>query len=118
QCGQPNYFCASYLGQVTLLFSATKFLDYVSKCVEQQGMRVGGDLMTEKFSVAEVAALRNELLQGGLDSFQTAELLKMFLTGRGYGISPESALDAAGRIESNCDVEALHKELESLALVM
>ena len=45
--------------------------------------------MGEKFSVAEVAALRNELLQGGLDSFQAAELLKMFLTGRGYGISPE-----------------------------
>jgi hypothetical protein len=75
--------------------------------------------MGEKFSVAEVAALRNELLQGGLDSFQTAELLKMFLTGRGYGVSPESALDAAGRIESsNCNVESLHKELETLALVM
>jgi len=55
--------------------------------------------MGEKFSVAEVAALRSELLQGGLDSFQTAELLKMFLTGRGYGISPETALDAACRIE-------------------
>ncbi|HYL92348.1 MAG TPA: hypothetical protein VEW69_04255 [Alphaproteobacteria bacterium] len=75
--------------------------------------------MGDKFSVAEVAALRNELLQGGLDSFQTAELLKMFLTGRGYGISPESALDAAGRIDSTgCDVECLHKELETLALVM
>ena len=75
--------------------------------------------MTEKFSVAEVAALRNELLQGGLDSFQTAELLKMFLAGLGYGVSPESALDAVGRIEgANCDVEALHRELESLALVM
>ena len=75
--------------------------------------------MGEKFSVAEVTALRNELLQGGLDSFQTAELLKMFLVGRGYGISPESALDAAGRIEGmHCDVESLHKELESLALVM
>jgi hypothetical protein len=66
-----------------------------------------------------VTALRNELLQGGLDSFQTAELLKMFLVGRGYGISPESALDAAGRIEGmHCNVESLHKELETLALVM
>ncbi len=75
--------------------------------------------MSQKFSVAEVAALRSELLQGGLDYFQTAELLKMFLVGRGYGISPESALDAAGRIgESHCEVEELHKELESLALVM
>jgi len=75
--------------------------------------------MAEKFSVAEVAALRSELLQGGLDFFQTAEVLKLFLAGRGYGVSPESALDAAGRIEgSGCDVESLHKELESLALVM
>ena len=75
--------------------------------------------MGEKFSVAEVAALRNELLTGGLDSFQTAELLKMFLAGRGYGVSQESALDAAGRLDSmHCDVESLHKELESLALVM
>jgi hypothetical protein len=66
-----------------------------------------------------VTALRNELLQGGLDSFQTAELLKMFLVGRGYGISPESALDAAGRVEGlHCNVESLHKELETLALVM
>ena len=75
--------------------------------------------MGEKFSVAEVTALRNELLQGGLDSFQTADLLKMFLAGRGYGVSPESARDAAGQIEgAGLDVEALHKELESLALVM
>jgi hypothetical protein len=75
--------------------------------------------MGEKFSVSEVAALRNELLQGGLDSFQTAELLKMFLAGRGYGVSPESALDAAGRIEgAGLNVEALRQELESLALVM
>jgi len=75
--------------------------------------------MGDKFSVTEIAALRSELLQGGLDSFQTAELLKMFLTGRGYGISPETALDAAGRIEGyGCNVETLHKELESLALVM
>jgi len=75
--------------------------------------------MAEKFSVAEVTALRSELLQSGLDFFQTAEVLKLFLAGRGYGVSPESALDAAGRIEgSGCDVDALHKELENLALVM
>ena len=73
----------------------------------------------DKFSVFEVAALRNQLLQGGLDSFQTAEMLKMFLSGRGYGVSRESALDAVGRIErANCNVETLHKELESMALAM
>src|SRR5437870_804212 len=51
--------------------------------------RVGGDPMLncEKFSVAEVASLRNELLTKGLDSWQAAELFHMFLAGRGYGIS-------------------------------
>lgn len=71
--------------------------------------------MGEKFSVAEVAALRNELLQGGLDSFQTAEVIKTFLSRLGYGISPQSALDAVGRIEgTNCNVDVLHKELEQV----
>ncbi len=75
--------------------------------------------MGDKFSVTEVAALRSELLQGGLDSFQTAEMIKMFLAGLGYGVSPQSALDAVARIEvANCNVEALRKELEDLALVM
>jgi len=75
--------------------------------------------MGEKFSVAEVAALRNELLQGGLDSFQTAELITVFLTRLGYGISPQSALDTVERIEgTNCNVEVLHQELERVALVM
>lgn len=75
--------------------------------------------MGEKFSVAEAMALRNELLQGGLDSMQTAELLQIFLMGHGYGASPEAALDAAGRVEgAGCSVEAIQKELENLALVM
>jgi hypothetical protein len=73
----------------------------------------------EKFSNAEVSALRNDLLQGGLDAFQTAELLQLFLMGRGYGVSSDAALDAAGRVEgSGCSLEAIHKELEGLALVM
>jgi len=43
----------------------------------------------------------------------------MFLAGCGYGVSSESALDAANRIEGpNFNVESLHKELETLALVM
>lgn len=75
--------------------------------------------MGEKFSVAEVAALRNDLLQRGLDSFQTAEVITMFLSRLGYGISPQSALDTAGRIEgTNWDVNVLHKELERVALMM
>lgn len=75
--------------------------------------------MGEKFTMAELAGLRNELLQGGLDSFQSAELIKMFLSRLGYGVSPQSALDAASRIEgAKCNADALRQELENLALVM
>ena len=75
--------------------------------------------MVEKFSATELAVLRNELLQGALDSWQAAELFQIFLAGRGYGVSQGDALDAAGRIEgSGCSIEVMQKELEKLALVM
>lgn len=74
---------------------------------------------SEKFSLAEVAALRNELLQAGLDSWQAAELFQVFLTGRGYGVSPDAALDAAARVgHAGNSVDAMKQELEQLALVM
>jgi hypothetical protein len=74
--------------------------------------------MLEKFSNIEVEALRNDLLQDGLDSFQGAEIIKTFIAGRGYGISPEMALKTVHRLNTSCNVELLHKELEALALVM
>ena len=76
-------------------------------------------MMVERFSTTEMSALRNELLEGGLDSWQAAELLQVFLTGRGYGVSPEAALKAASRVEgAGCSIESIQKELENLALVM
>jgi len=76
-------------------------------------------MTVEKFSVAEMSALRNELLEGGLDAWQAAELFQVFMMGRGFGVSPEAALQAASRVEvSGCAIETLQKELESLALVM
>jgi hypothetical protein len=84
-------------------------------------MQVGGDTtMKERFSSTELSALRNDLLQGGLiDSREAAELLQVFLMGRGYGVSPQAAMDAVGRVEmSGCSMPVLQKELESLALVM
>ncbi len=74
----------------------------------------------ERFTVTELTALRNDLLQGGLaDSREAAELLQVFLMGRGYGVSPEAAIDAAGRVEmSGCSLPVLERELEGLALVM
>ena len=76
-------------------------------------------MMIEKFSSSELSALRNELLQGGLDSFQAAELISMFLAGRGYGVSRHAAQDAVTRLEGNgCSLEMMQTELENLALVM
>jgi hypothetical protein len=76
--------------------------------------------MRDRFTVMELAALRNDLLQGGMiDSRDAAELLQVFLMGRGYGVSPEAAMDAAGRVEiSGCSLPVLQRELEGLALVM
>ena len=76
--------------------------------------------MKERFSTTELTALRNDLLQGGLiDSREAAELLQVFLMGRGYGGSPEAAMDAASRVEmAGCALPVLQQELENLALVM
>ena len=76
--------------------------------------------MRDRFTVMELASLRNDLLQGGMiDSREAAELLQVFLMGRGYGVSQQAAMDAAGRVEiSGCSLPVLQRELESLALVM
>ena len=76
--------------------------------------------MKERFSTTELSVLRNDLLQGSLaDSREAAELLQVFLMGRGYGVSPQEALDAAGRVGmSGCSIPVLQHELENLALVM
>src|SRR5215467_12778337 len=85
----------------------------------------GGRLMDkavdkDRFTITELAALRNDLLQGGMiDSYEAAELLQVFLMGRGYGVSPAAALDAAGRVEmAGCALPVLQHELENLAMVM
>ena len=76
--------------------------------------------MRDKFSVTELSALRNDLLQGGMvDSREAAEVLQVFLMGRGYGVSPQAAIDAAGRVEmAGCSLPVLERELDGLAQVM
>lgn len=76
--------------------------------------------MKDRFSVTELSALRSDLLQGGqIDSREAAELLQVFLMGRGYGVSRQAACDAAGRVEmSGCSIPVLQVELENLAMVM
>jgi hypothetical protein len=72
-----------------------------------------------KFNAEDVAELRVELLQSGLDSWQAAELISSFLTARGYGISSGVARDIVIRIDpTNTTVETMHQELERLALAM
>jgi len=76
-------------------------------------------VQVEKFSIPEMAALRTELLQGSLDSRQAGELFQMFLIGRGYGVSPQAAWDAAAKVGGDgCSLESLQRELERIALVM
>lgn len=76
-------------------------------------------MTAERFSLPEMAALRSELLQGAFDVRQSAELLQVFLIGRGYGVSPQAAMDAVGRVEgAGCSIEIIQKELEGLALAM
>lgn len=73
----------------------------------------------EKFSASDLAALRSDLLQSGLDSWQAADLLSSFLSGRGYGVSNHDARHAASRLESTgCSLDCMQQELEKLALVM
>ena len=76
--------------------------------------------MRDKFSVTELNALRNDLLQGGMvDSREAAEVLQVFLMGRGYGVSQADAMDAAGRVEmAGCSLPVLQRELEGLSMVM
>jgi hypothetical protein len=80
----------------------------------------GGGNDKDRFTMTELAALRSDLLQGGMiDSYEAAELLQVFLMGRGYGVSPKAALDAAGRVEmAGCALPVLQHELEALAMVM
>jgi len=73
----------------------------------------------EKFQVAELAGLRTELLQSGMDSWQAAELVKTFLMGHGYGADPAMVREAVLRLEANaCSFECMQSELESVAYVM
>lgn len=72
-----------------------------------------------KFTSEDVASLRMELLQSGLDNWQSAELVSSFLNARGYGVSSEGARNVMTRIDSfHCNLACMHAELEQIALVM
>ena len=73
----------------------------------------------EKFSVAELTNLRRELLHSGLDSWQAAEVISGFLTGRGYGTDTQEVRSAVLRIESAAgNLDRMQEELEKIAYPM
>jgi hypothetical protein len=76
-------------------------------------------VLVERFSPSDLTTLRNELLQSGVDSFQAAQMVTNFLSGRGYGVSSQEARTAASKIEgAGCTAEHIQAELERVARVM
>ena len=73
----------------------------------------------ERFPVADLHGLREDLRMSSVDAWQSADLISIFLSGRGYGVSTDAARIAASRIESvGCSLQSMQEELEKLALVM
>ncbi|HUB20214.1 MAG TPA: hypothetical protein VL990_16340 [Acidobacteriaceae bacterium] len=80
---------------------------------------MASDSRIEKFQAAELAGLRTELLQSGMDSWQAAQVVTTFLTGHGYGADPAMVREAVLRLEANsCSVECMQSELERVAYTM
>jgi hypothetical protein len=73
----------------------------------------------EQFSATQLGNLRTALMDSGIDSWQAADVLSNFLTGRGYGVSPQRARDAIARLEgTNRALDCMQAELERVAVVM
>ena len=75
--------------------------------------------LVEKFTHSDLVTLRSELLRSGVDTFQAAEIVASFLSGRGYGISSHEARSVATRIETpGITTDSIQAELERVARVM
>ncbi len=73
----------------------------------------------ERFTPTDLIQLRRQLVSSGIDSFQAAQIVANFLSGRGYGVSQQEARIAASRIDTrHCTVERMQTELERVARVM
>jgi hypothetical protein len=80
---------------------------------------MGNNDRVEQFTPSDLLMLRNELFSANVDSFQAAQIVTNFLSGRGYGISSHEARIAASRLEgSRCSVANIQAELERVAFVM
>jgi len=72
----------------------------------------------EFFDDQEVAVLRDELREYGLDCWQAGELIEKFVRCRGFGISSRAARDLALHFDSALPLEDVTRQLERAALVM
>jgi hypothetical protein len=89
------------------------------KLANTDSIRPDDHTYVERFTPSDLLLLRSELLQSGVDSFQAAEIVTNFLSGRGYGVAAHEARTAATRIEApGCKPEHIQAELERVAMVM
>ncbi len=73
----------------------------------------------EKFAATDLTELRKELQQAGLDSWQAAELISAFLSGRGYGVDHSDLRKTDTRSESFAgSIQQMQEELEKVAFFM
>jgi len=76
-------------------------------------------LTIEKFAATDLTELRRDLQQSGLDSWQAAELVGAFLSGRGYGVASDELRTATIRMEAfTCSIQRIQEELEKVAMFM
>jgi hypothetical protein len=79
----------------------------------------------EKFSISELANLRNELQEYRSDSWQAADVVSAFLVGRGYGVNTARMRQAVSTMEAFSGsanavqaMNAMQAALEAVAYVM
>ncbi len=73
----------------------------------------------EKFNRSDLNALRNHLLRTGLDTWQAADVISGFLSGRGYGSSSEHLRCAVQELDMTArSLEHMQAALEQIAFVM
>lgn len=73
----------------------------------------------EKFTAADLQSLRTELDNDSIDSWQAADIVSDFLTGRGYGACAHQIRNAMLRIEGGPrNFLRMQEELEKVAFVM
>jgi hypothetical protein len=73
----------------------------------------------EQFSAIQLENLRTALMDSRIDSWQAADVLSDFLTGRGYGVNPQRARGAITRLEGTArTLDCMQEELERVAVVM